>query len=80
MSGSRDASDRVAYTPKWSEPISAAYREYTLWTIPAPASGAIWLSAMSILNQFEPAEQGSTLDYHRVTEALRVSPLTVRCS
>jgi gamma-glutamyltranspeptidase/glutathione hydrolase len=44
-----------------------------MYTLPAPASGAIWLSAMGMLPQFEPAGQGTVLDSHRVTEALRVS-------
>lgn len=61
------------YRTKWVRPIHAEFRNHTLWTIPAPASGAIWLSAMGILDQFEAAPQGSVLDYHRVTEVLRVS-------
>lgn len=43
-----------------------------MYTLPAPASGAIWLSAMGMLQQFEPAGHGTVLDSHRVTEALRV--------
>jgi gamma-glutamyltranspeptidase len=70
-------SDATEYQPKWIKPISAKFRTNTLWTIPAPASGAIWLSAMGILNQFEAALQGSVLDYHRVTEVLRVSSYNV---
>lgn len=55
------------------DPISAQYRDKTMYTLPAPASGAIWLSAMGMLQHFEPAGQGTVLDSHRVTEALRVS-------
>lgn len=65
----------IEYTPIWREPISLNYGGNTLWTVPAPASGAIWLSAMGTLGQFDPAPAGSVLDYHRVTEALRVSPI-----
>jgi gamma-glutamyltranspeptidase len=61
------------YKCKWNTPISARYRDYMLWTAPAPASGAIWLSAMGTLSNFPSAGAGTVLDIHRVTEALRVS-------
>ncbi|KAL7425269.1 hypothetical protein Q5752_000957 [Cryptotrichosporon argae] len=61
------------YRPRWTTPISAKYRDDTLWTVPAPASGAIWLSAMSTLSHLPAAGAGTVLDYHRVTEALRLA-------
>ncbi|ORY25464.1 gamma-glutamyltranspeptidase [Naematelia encephala] len=61
------------YRPRWCSPISAKYRGNVLWTVPAPASGAIWLSAMGILNHFKSPGAGTVLDYHRVTEALRLA-------
>jgi hypothetical protein len=65
--------DTVDFQPRWIDPIQAKYRDYTLWTIPAPASGAIWLSAMGMLSQLDRTEEGTVLNQHRVTEALRVS-------
>ncbi|WVQ97324.1 gamma-glutamyltransferase [Kwoniella sp. CBS 9459] len=61
------------YEVKWRKPLSAQYRGYTLWAPPAPASGAIWLSAMGMLSRFEPEGKGSITDLHRLTEALRLA-------
>jgi hypothetical protein len=73
MSGGEDSKLTFAdYKCQWNTPISATYHDYKLWTVPAPASGAIWLSAMGTLSHFPPAGAGTVLDYHRVTEALRV--------
>ncbi|WVF70603.1 gamma-glutamyltransferase [Kwoniella sp. CBS 6097] len=65
--------DLKNYQVKWRKPLSTHYREYTLWAPPAPASGAIWLSAMGMLSRFEPEGQGSVTDLHRLTEALRLA-------
>ncbi|WRT64127.1 gamma-glutamyltransferase [Kwoniella shivajii] len=65
--------DLKGYQVEWNQPLSIQYRDYTLWAPPAPASGAIWLSAMGILSQFEPESEGSVEDLHRLTEALRLA-------
>ena len=63
---------RPDYRVRWNAPLSSTYRGYKLVTVPAPASGAIWLSAMGALRHFEPTGSGDVLDLHRLTEALRV--------
>ncbi|KAI9638894.1 nucleophile aminohydrolase [Dioszegia hungarica] len=65
--------DLKNFQPRWIDPIQARYRDYTLWTLPAPASGAIWLSAMGMLSQLDRTEEGAVLGQHRVTEALRLA-------
>ncbi|ORY34735.1 gamma-glutamyltranspeptidase [Naematelia encephala] len=65
--------DLKDYKPQWNTPLSAKYRGNTLWAPPAPASGAIWLSAMGTLAHFEPTTSGSVLDLHRLTEVLRLA-------
>lgn len=62
----------IDYKVKWREPLSTKFKNYTLYAPPAPASGAIWLSVMGMLSQFELAGYGSVTDLHRLTEALRV--------
>lgn len=52
--------------------MSADYKGYKLWTIPAPASGSIWLNTMGILGEFDVEGAGTLTDVHRLTEALRV--------
>jgi gamma-glutamyltranspeptidase/glutathione hydrolase len=61
------------YKVEWNEPLCGHYRDHKLWTIPAPASGAIWLNTMGILSQFDTEGSGTVTDLHRLTEALRVS-------
>ena len=63
----------IAYKPVWRKALTTPYRDYQLWAPPAPASGAIWLSAMGTLSHFKPDVSGSTLDTHHLIEALRVS-------
>ncbi|OCF39520.1 gamma-glutamyltransferase [Kwoniella heveanensis CBS 569] len=65
--------DLKNYRVKWRKPLSTQYRQYTLWAPPAPASGAIWLSAMGMLSRFEAEGRGSVTDLHRLTEALRLA-------
>jgi gamma-glutamyltranspeptidase/glutathione hydrolase len=73
----------VVYTVEWNEPLSAEFRGHSLWTVPAPASGAIWLNAMGVLGEFGVEGSGSVIDLHRMTESLRVSwactKLTAAC-
>ncbi|KAL0252796.1 gamma-glutamyltransferase [Cryptococcus tetragattii IND107] len=65
--------DLKNYKVKWREPLSTKFKNYTLYAPPAPASGAIWLSVMGMLSQFELAGYGSVTDLHRLTEALRLA-------
>ncbi len=63
----------IDYRCRQNTPIHAEYHGHKLFTVPAPASGAIWLSAMGTLSHFQPTTSGSVLDLHRLTESLRVS-------
>ncbi|ODO11948.1 gamma-glutamyltransferase [Cryptococcus amylolentus CBS 6273] len=65
--------DLKNYKPIWREALSTKYKGFTLYAPPAPASGAIWLSAMSMLSRFEPEGYGTVTDLHRLTEALRLA-------
>ncbi|KAK4684485.1 hypothetical protein P7C73_g5688, partial [Tremellales sp. Uapishka_1] len=65
--------DLKNYTFRYNTPLSADYHGYKLVTVPAPASGAIWLSAMGTLSHFKSTESGDVLDLHRLTEALRLA-------
>ncbi|WWC66244.1 gamma-glutamyltransferase [Kwoniella pini CBS 10737] len=65
--------DLKNYTVEWNEPISIDLEDYTIWSVPAPASGAIFLSALGMLDQFEHKGEGSIEDLHILTEALRLA-------
>ena len=61
-----------AYEVKWLDVISADYKGGKLYSVPAPASGAIWMSALGVLSQYESEGEGSDIDMHRTTEAIKV--------
>ena len=63
----------VAYEVKWLDVISADYKGGKLYSVPAPASGSMWMSALGVLSQFESEGEGSDIDMHRTTEAIKVS-------
>ena len=62
------------YQAHWCEPITGNYNGFQLWTVPAPASGAIWLAAMGILDRLELANANTAEAAHQISEVLRVSP------
>ena len=61
------------YDIEWNQPLKGEYRGHHLWTVPAPASGSIWLNVMGVLEQFDVQGSGTVADLHHMTEALRVS-------
>lgn len=78
-SESRTSSDvPTAYEVKWLDVISADYKGGKLYSVPAPASGAIWMSALGALSQHESEGEGSDIDMHRTTEAIKVSLLDIK--
>ena len=54
-------------------PVSTKYQGYTLLSAPSPASGAVLLEIMNILEgyNFEPKDRSSVLTYHRIIEAFK---------
>ncbi|OCF55483.1 gamma-glutamyltransferase [Kwoniella mangroviensis CBS 10435] len=65
--------DLKEYKVEWNQPLSIPYRDYTIYATPAPASGAIFLSALGMLSHFEPEGNGSVKDLHVLTESLRLA-------
>ncbi len=53
--GSMTAKDLAAFTPEWIEPISKAYRGYTVHEIPPNGQGIAALIALGILDTFDLA-------------------------
>ena len=64
------------YTPRWTQPISGSFRGHTVWTIPAPASGAALLATLATLDCLGKGTPGGIDDLHHMSEALRVSCLS----
>ncbi|WWC86232.1 gamma-glutamyltransferase [Kwoniella dendrophila CBS 6074] len=65
--------DLQNYTVEWNQPLSIQYKDYTIYSIPAPGSGAIFLSAMGILSHLKTEGPGSVEDLHNLTETLRLA-------
>nr|XP_018267316.1 gamma-glutamyltransferase [Kwoniella dejecticola CBS 10117]OBR89474.1 gamma-glutamyltransferase [Kwoniella dejecticola CBS 10117] len=65
--------DLKNYNVEWNEPLSLDYKGYTIRSTPAPASGAIFLSALGMLSECQHQGEGSIEDLHVLTESLRLA-------
>ncbi|KAH6695804.1 gamma-glutamyltranspeptidase [Plectosphaerella plurivora] len=64
--------DMSSYAVNVGDALSTTYRGYRLFSSGAPASGAICLNILKILEQFDPADGSDTnLAIHRLDEAMR---------
>lgn len=62
----------IDYKAEWNTPLHAEYKGETMWTVPAPASGAIWLLVMGMLSRLDTEGPGYVKNLHRMMECLRV--------
>ncbi|KAF4547759.1 Glutathione hydrolase proenzyme-like protein [Elsinoe fawcettii] len=71
--GTMTEADLTNYTVKCRTPARITYRNYTLHSSSAPASGTIALSALKILEGYSDAGSSSAINLttHRLTEAFR---------
>ncbi|KAK1983169.1 gamma-glutamyltranspeptidase [Colletotrichum cereale] len=70
--GTLTLDDLASYKVITRPSLSTSYRGYRLVSIGSPASGAVCLNTLKIMEQFDPAESADTkLGVHRFDEALR---------
>ncbi|KAF2739371.1 gamma-glutamyltranspeptidase [Polyplosphaeria fusca] len=71
--GTMTLNDLAAYNVKIRAPLSITYRDYKITACEAPASGAVTLSAMKLLEGYADigARHARELSVHRVIEALK---------
>ncbi len=69
------ADDLAAHHSQWVEPISAPYRDHTVWEIPPSGQGIAALAALRILEGFDPQDLDPTTDagLHRAIEAVKLA-------
>jgi gamma-glutamyltranspeptidase/glutathione hydrolase len=56
----------------WLDAIEADYKGGKVFSVPAPASGAMFISALGLLSTFDHEGEGNAIDLHRTTEAMKV--------
>lgn len=61
---------------KWLDVLEADYKGGKLYSVPAPASGAMWITGLGALSHFESEGNGTATDMHRTTEAIKVSSMS----
>ncbi len=66
-------SDLAAFTPRWVEPIKAAYRGYDVWELPPNGQGLVALQALKILDGFNFPGFGDPEALHRQIEAVKLA-------
>lgn len=63
----------IGYRSVYNTPLQIDYRGYKVTSVPAPGSGAIYLSALATLSQFEPGSgPDDAKDAHHLVESLKV--------
>lgn len=65
--------DLASHVSEWVQPISVGYRGYDVWEIPPNGQGIAALSALNILNGFDPADRFDERSYHRAIEAIKMA-------
>ncbi len=70
-----DAEDMSSYQPQWKEPLTRAYRGYTIACPPPNCSGWQYLQAFGILQGFDIADMvhSSTEHLHTLAEAFKLA-------
>ncbi|XP_077990391.1 scoloptoxin SSD14-like [Glandiceps talaboti] len=65
--------DLKKYTPKFKPVLQTSYHEHTVYTVPEPSGGAIFLSIANILEGYNLTAdvQDNPLTYHRMIEAFK---------
>lgn len=72
--GTLTKQDLAGYEPRWYEPIAARYRGYRVVASPPPASDAVMLEALNILERFpKPGSVADPLYIHRSVEAAKLA-------
>ncbi|MDO5494519.1 MAG: gamma-glutamyltransferase family protein [bacterium] len=69
------AADLAAHTSQWVEPISANFRDHTVWEIPPSSQGIAVLAALTILDGLDPSDidPTTTPGLHRAIEAVKLA-------
>ncbi len=65
--------DLARFQPEWVEPISAPYRDYSVWEIPPNGQGLIALQALRLLDGFSGFQPGAIDTYHKQIEAIKLA-------
>jgi gamma-glutamyltranspeptidase / glutathione hydrolase len=71
--GLLSAEDLASYEPEWVTPISTDYRGWRVTELPPNGQGLAALSMLNMLEGFTPAPPGSTLEFHRKIEAMKLA-------
>lgn len=66
-------SDLAVFTPRWVEPIRAAYRGYDIWELPPNGQGLVALQALKILDGFNFPGFDDPEALHRQIEAVKLA-------
>lgn len=71
MGGIITAEDMANYRPTWDEPVVSTFlNDYTVYTPPPPASGALATFMLNVMDEFINSEE-SALNYHRIIETFK---------
>jgi gamma-glutamyltranspeptidase/glutathione hydrolase len=80
LGGTMTADDLASYSAEWVEPISTAYRGWTVYELPPNGDGIAALEMLNIMEQFPPASAGahSAAELHTRIEAMKLAYADVK--
>ena len=75
LGGTMAADDLAAFSPEWVEPISATYRDWTVYELPPNGQGMAALEMLNIMETSPPSRDGplSVAELHKKIEAMKLA-------
>jgi len=80
LGGTMTTDDLASYSAEWVEPISAKYRDWTVYELPPNGDGIAALEMLNIMEQFKPDPAGphSPGELHTRIEAMKLAYADVK--
>src|SRR5947209_5465214 len=75
LGGTMSADDLAQFSPEWVDPISTAYRDWTIYELPPNGQGMAALEMLNIMEATPPSPDGplSVAELHKKIEAMKVA-------
>jgi len=75
LGGTMSADDLAQFSPEWVDPISTAYRDWTIYELPPNGQGMAALEMLNIMEATPPSPDGplSVAELHKKIEAMKLA-------
>ena len=75
LGGTMSPDDLTQFSPEWVKPISATYRDWTIYELPPNGQGMAALEMLNIMETSTPSPEGplSVVELHKKIEAMKLA-------